>query len=262
MAKYRGAHLDQMEAEEQELAMREAEMQQEQVDNTESNDPEEETYRKRYGDLRRHSTQLAQKKEDEINSLRQQLDSAAKGQLRFPKTDEEIDAWSARYPEVAKVVDTIAQKRALESMEGLREGEKRLIALETKLTKKDAENQLLNMHPDFNQIRSDEKFHEWVAMQPQSIQDALYKNNTDALAASRAIDLYKSDTGKKTSKSRSAAESVGRTSSNQPTGNSKSRFSESMIKKMSDLEYAKNEEAIMQSLKNESFVYDITGGAR
>ena len=28
------------------------------------------------------------------------------------------------------------------------------------------------------------------------IQDALYKNNTDAVAAARAIDLYKADTGK------------------------------------------------------------------
>ena len=47
--------------------------------------PEEETFKKRYGDLRRHSQQLMQQKDQELASLKAQLDSAAKGQIRFPK---------------------------------------------------------------------------------------------------------------------------------------------------------------------------------
>ena len=40
-------------------------------------------------------------------------------------------------------------------------------------------------------------------MQPAYIQDALYKNNTDAHAAARALDLYKADTGRRKTTTRS-----------------------------------------------------------
>jgi len=262
MAKYRGAHLDHLDQEEKELNQEIAQLAQDQVDNTPVADPEEDTYRKRYGDLRRHNSHLMQQKDVEIEKLKNQLDSAAKGQIKFPKTDEEIDVWAKKYPDVAKIVDSIAAKRANEAMEGLRQGEKRLEALETKISRKDAEHHLNRLHPDFNDIRQSASFHEWVAMQPQSIQDALYKNNTDARAAARAIDLYKSDTGKKTVNRKSAARSVGRTNSSTPTTNGTSRFSESFVSKMTDGEYSKNEEAIMEAMRSGNFVYDMSGAAR
>ena len=84
---------------------------------------EDTTYKKRYGDLRRHSQQLMQQKDQELVKMKAQLDQAAKGQIKFPKTDEEIDVWSKKYPDVAKIVDSIAQKRANEA---LAEGEKRM----------------------------------------------------------------------------------------------------------------------------------------
>ena len=224
---------------------------------------EEASFKKRYGDLRRHTQQLMSQKDQELAKLKAQLDSAAKGQIKFPKTDEEIEAWSSKYPDVAKIVDTIARKRANEALE---EGEKRLghlKELETKLTRKEAEQQLMKEHPDFNEIRQDPAFHEWVAMQPMNLQDALYKNNTDARAAARAIDLYKADTGKrKTTSKRSAAESVGRTTSAVPAATGKAKFSESQVARMSDREYDANEDAILEAMKSGAFAYDMTGGAR
>ena len=74
--------------------------------------PEEETFKKSYGDLRRHSQQLMQQKDQELANKKAQLDTAAKGQIKFPKTDDEIEQWSKKYPDVAKIVDTIASKRA------------------------------------------------------------------------------------------------------------------------------------------------------
>ena len=226
-------------------------------------DTEEASFKKRYGDLRRHSQQLMQQKDQQLAEVKTQLDSAAKGQIKFPKTDEEIDAWSRKYPDVAKIVDTIAQKRAGEA---LAEGEKRmegLRQLETKLTRQEAEQQLVKTHPDFHTIRQDPGFHNWVGEQPQSIQDALYKNNTDARAASRAIDLYKADTGKRKSPNKkSAAQAVGKTSrSAAPTGRN-ATFSESQIEAMSSRDFEKNEEAIMEAMRSGNFTYDITGGAR
>ena len=224
---------------------------------------EENTYQKRYGDLRRHTQGQLAAKDAELKKLQDQLNAAAKGQIRFPKTDDEIDKWSAKYPDVAKIVDTIAQKRASEA---LQEGEKRMESLrqlETKLTRKEAEQKLMQDHPDFAEIRSSQKFHEWVALQPTNLQDALYKNNTDALAASRAIDLYKSDTGNRTKASKSAAQSVGRTSSSRPTTGGKVTWSESMVEGLSDKEYDKYEDEILEAMRTPGkFSYDVSGGAR
>ena len=229
----------------------------------EPKEPEEASFKKRYGDLRRHTQQLMSQKDQELEKLKEQLDSAAKGQIKFPKTDDEIEAWSKKYPDVSKIVDTIARKRANEALE---EGEKRLghlKDLETKLTKKEAEQQLMKLHPDFNDIRQDPAFHEWVTMQPLYISDALYKNNTDAMAAARAIDLYKADTGKrKTSSKKSAAQAVGRSTSAAPAATGKAKFSESQVASMSDREYDANEEAILEAMKSGAFTYDMSGGAR
>ena len=224
---------------------------------------DEASFKKRYGDLRRHSQQLMQQKDQQIDAIKKQLDVAAKGQIRFPKTDDEIDKWSQKYPDVAKIVDTIARKRANEALE---EGEKRLEGLkqlESKLTRKEAEQQLMKAHPDFHDIRQDPIFHEWVVLQPSNIQDSLYKNNTDARAASRAIDLYKSDTGKrKTTNKNSAAQAVGRTSSAAPMAQGKMKFSESQVEKMTDKEFEKYEEAINAAMAARNFEYDLSGGAR
>lgn len=226
-------------------------------------DKPDDGWEKRYGDLRRHTQQQMQQKDREVAEVKRQLETAAKGQLKFPKTDEEIDNWSNKYPEVAKIVDTIARKRANEALE---EGEKRLEGLkqlETKLTRKEAEQTLMKMHPDFSEIRSNRAFHDWVAVQPQSIQDALYKNNTDALAASRAIDLYKADMGvAKRSSPKNAASSVGRTTTSVPSTGGRPRFTESQVERMSAAEYDKNEDAIMEAMASKQFVYDLSGGAR
>lgn len=226
-------------------------------------DSEESTYKKRYGDLRRHTQQQLQNKEQELAQLREQLEVASRKQIKFPKTDEEIAEWANKYPDVAKIIDTIAQKRA---QEALSEGERRmqgLVNLEKKMNKKEAEQALLALHPDFPQIRQRRDFHEWVQGQPKYIQDALYKNSTDATAAGRAIDLYKADLSKKAKNDPAgAAKSVKSGSSANVGTGTKGSFTESQVAKMSDAEYEKNEEAILASMHSGKFVYDITGAAR
>tara|TARA_R100000935_G_C2793866_1_gene147252 strand:+ start:192 stop:971 length:780 start_codon:yes stop_codon:yes gene_type:complete len=225
---------------------------------------EDTTYKKRYGDLRRHSQNQIQQKDQELQQIKAQLDQAAKGQIKFPKTDEEIEVWSKKYPDVAKIVDSIARKRANEALE---EGEKRmegLRQLETKLTKKEAEQELLKMHPDFGEIRLNQDFHDWVSEQTIDTQNALYKNNSDARSASRAIDLYKYDMSKSNTKtkSKSAAHAVGRTSTSAPTSGGRDTFSESQVEQMSMQEFSKHEDAIQEAMQNGTFSYDLSGGAR
>tara|TARA_R110001606_G_scaffold42751_2_gene113895 strand:+ start:1164 stop:1940 length:777 start_codon:yes stop_codon:yes gene_type:complete len=228
---------------------------------TEALGAEEESYKKRYQDIQRHIQTVRDQKDQELENVKKQLNDATRKQIRFPKTDAEVEAWSNRYPDVAKIVDTIARKRANEV---LAEGEKRLEQVEKferSLNKQSAEQQLVQLHPDFAQIRQDPKFHEWVSMQPSAMQDSVYKNNTDATWAARTIDLYKSDIGKRKT-TKTAAQAVGRTSSSSPTTGGKSTFSESMVQKMSDREYEANEEAINASISSGTFSYDISGAAR
>jgi len=225
-------------------------------------DAEEESYKKRYQDIQRHIQNVRNQKDEELSAVKAQLDAATRKQIKFPKTDEEVEAWAGRYPDVAKIVDTIARKRANEALE---EGEKRLVQVEKfekSLHRQSAEQELTKLHPDFAEIRQDRSFHEWVSLQPTALQDSVYKNNTDAKWASRTIDLYKSDSSKRKSNGKSAAQSVGRTSASAPSSGNKADFSESMVNRMTADEYEVNEEAIMASMKSGKFSYDISGGAR
>ena len=261
MAKYQGAYRDEADAEEnvQDLMQENA-----QEDNLNA-DPEEGSFKKRYGDLRRHMQQSMQQKDAQLNQMQEQLSQATKQQIKFPKTEEEVTAWSTKYPDVAKIIDTIAQKRVQEAL-AIGEVElNKVKQLEVKINREKAEKELRDTHPDFDKIRSNKDFHDWVMQQPQYVQDALYKNNTDARAASRAIDLYKADKGikrKRKASPQDAARSVGRTSSANAPVSGRARFTESQVGKMSPKEYDANEDAILESMRNNSFVYDISGGAR
>ena len=80
---------------------------------------EEKTFKKRYGDLRRHAQQKEADLQEQINQLREQLDSATKKQIELPKSDEDIEAWTKKYPDVAGIVETIAIKKSKEQAQEL-----------------------------------------------------------------------------------------------------------------------------------------------
>lgn len=258
MAKYSGSYREDLDSKEPEI----------QNANPESNEPEptdaeDASFKKRYGDLRRHMQTTLSQKDDQVRKLQEQLEAATRKQIRFPKTESEIAEWVQKYPDVAAIIDTIAQKRALEALEI---GEKKmanLAQLERKLTREKAEQELLKLHPDFDQIRQDRAFHEWAQLQPKWVQEALYENDTDARAAARAIDLYKIDIKKKKpADTRGAAQSVSRSTGSTPAGSGKMKFRESEVAKMSTRDYEANEAAIMEAIRTGQFEYDLTGAAR
>lgn len=260
MARYQNAYRADLDKDDEEETVV---VQQQEDQEPEPQDAEEASFKKRYGDLRRHMQQITAQKDEELRRVKQQLDDAARKQIKFPKTEEEVAEWIKKYPDVAAIIDTIAQKRAMEALEI---GEKKmanLADLERRITREKAESELLKLHPDFPEIRSDKAFHEWVALQPKWVQAALYENETDARAAARAIDLYKSDTKKKPGRpAKDAAQSVGRSTSSAPAGDGKTRFTESQVAKMNDHEYEKHEDAILEAMRSGQFVYDMTGAAR
>lgn len=227
---------------------------------------EEKTFKKRYSDLRRHQQKQTEELKTEINALKSQLEQSTKKQIKLPKSDEDIETWAKEYPDVAAIVETIAMKKAAEQSASLEQRVKALDDMQQDVSKQRAETELLQMHPDFDDIRNDDDFHTWAEEQPKWIQDALYENDNDARSAARAIDLYKADrnlTTKKTS-NKDAAKSVStKGKRNKPVENESSSFlRESEVQRMTAKEYESRSDEIMEAIRQNKFVYDLSGSAR
>ena len=227
---------------------------------------EEKTFKKRYGDLRRHTQQKEKEFRDQINELKNQLDSATRKEIKLPKTEEDLETWAKEYPDVAAIVETIAIKKAKEQSDVLEKRIKQIDEMGIEAKKEKAEIELLKIHPDFAEIREDEKFHQWADEQPKWVQDALYENDSDARSAARAIDLYKADNNisKKETTDKDAAKAVTtKTDRSEPsTDETKSFFRESQVEKMTAEQYEKNSDAIMEAIRSNKFIYDLSGAAR
>ncbi len=264
------AELQQLEEERRSL-LQEQKAEEEDKAETESLAPEEKTFKKRYGDLRRHSQQKEEQLKEQIRALETQLSTATKEAIQLPKSDEEISEWSQKYPDVAKIVESIATKKAQELDSTIEKRLELIAEREADANRKRAEAELLQLHPDFDDIRNDEEFHGWVQEQPTWVQQALYENENDARSAARAIDLYKVDRNiadkkesvQKADKAAAQAVSSRGQSTVADTKEAQSnQWRESDVAKMRPQEFAKNEEAIMQAIQSGNFIYDVSRGGQ
>jgi len=168
-------------------------------ENTSFVETKEETdhdYKKRYDDLKRHYDDKVRSFKEREKELEANLQNAARDtNISLPKTAEELEEFKQQYPDVYDVVETIATMKASERSQDLQEELATIKKREKDLEVQGAYRELLNNHPDFDQIKTDEKFLAWLDEQPATIADGIYKNNTDARWASRVLDLYKADMG-------------------------------------------------------------------
>ena len=207
---------------------------------------EEKVFKKRYDDLKRHYDSTVNKHKGEVSRFKTQLEENT-DKIQLPKTKEEIDAWRTKYPDVYDVIETIAHTKADEKAKQVQTKLKDLETAQSNVNKEKAEVQLSQLHPDFNDIRADDKFHEWVAKQDSTIQSWLYDNTSNATLASRAIDLYKLDAGitKKVSvNKKEASKSVTSTSKRDIEAGDKKIWSVSEISKLKPYQYEKYEKEI------------------
>lgn len=237
-------------------------------DTAEPESAEERTFKKRYGDLRRHAQKKEQEFQKQIDDLKTQLEASTKKEIKYPSSESEMSAWMEKYPDIAKIVETIAMKKAKEQADEFESKFKQIDDMKLEARREKAEAELMRLHPDFDDIRDSDEFHEWVELQPKWIQDALYDNDSDATSAARAIDLYKADkdivTKKKSSSNKDAASAVTtKGERNSPEGDSsKKTIRESDVMRMSADEYEKNADVIAEAIRNNRFVYDVSGSAR
>lgn len=254
-AKISGEVVEEPEEEEEEEVVEEVQEQEE----PEPTSAEERSFKKRYGDLRRHMQQKEKEYEEKLK--------AAGDNIAPPKTEADLKAWAAKYPDVANIVESIATKKAQEMFDKADVRFKELDEAKLEAARVKSENTIRRSHPDFDTLKESDEFHVWAEEQPKWVQDALYENADDPASVVRVIDLYKVDNGMtpsaKKDRAKAAATSTprGSRSAIDPNENSK-KFSESQIKKMSDKEFETNMEAIAEAQRTGKFVYDLTGAAR
>ena len=226
--------------------------------------PEEKSFKKRYGDLRRHMQQKEKEWEDKFSSFESRM---RKESIVPPKSDEDIEKWAREYPDVAGIVETIAAKKAQEMFKKAEDRLSQLDEIQYEAERKTAEAKISESHPDFSKLRESDTFHQWAEEQPKWVRDALYENMDDPDSVVRVIDLYKIDTGHTTqdkkAKTKAAAKPIGRGSRTQvdPTEGG-SVIRESDVNKMSAVEFEAREEEISKAMRTGKFVYDLTGSAR
>ena len=208
-------------------------------------------YKKRYDDLKRHYDEKVQEFKDKEKQLEATLTEATRSQgISLPKTEEELVKFKEEFPDVYDVVETIATMKAGERAQILEQELETIREKEQNTRIQAAYQELINSHPDFNEIRQDEKFLGWLEEQPPSISDGILKNNTDARWASRVVDLYKADvniTPKRTKKKKEdAAVSVGAAKARDLTDSRTEgrTFKASDIAKMKPWEFEKMESEI------------------
>ena len=155
---------------------------------------EDRAFKKRYDDLKKHYDSTINKHKEELSSLRGQLESNSK-QFTPPKSKEELEAWKKEYPDVYDMVETIAMNKATTQSAELESKFKNLQVQQEQIAKEKAQVELIKLHPDFDDIRAKDDFHQWAEEQDPTIQGWLYENTSNAKLAARAIDLYKMDRG-------------------------------------------------------------------
>ncbi len=225
---------------------------------------EERSFKKRYGDLRRHIQKKEKEWEEKLEALQKR--SVREGIIP-PKSDEDIEKWAKDYPDVAGIVETIAAKKAQEMFNKADIKLQEIDDARIEAQRIKAENSIRKSHEDFDTLRNSDEFHDWADEQPKWVRDALYENSDDPASVVRVIDLYKIDNGltntdKKTNR-KAAASTVTKRSKTQIDAEGVSNsISESQVAKMTAREFEERSDEITKAMRSGKFVYDMSGNAR
>ena len=240
---------------------------------------EEETWKKRHGDLRSYTSKQINELTAQLEDLKKVVKEKEREASKLPTNKAEAENWVKEYPDLARVLGTLIETQTEFVKEDVKTVRQELEAERMAMAKEKALNAVIKAHPDFMTLINQQGFKDWVEKQPltkseggrgrigQALYDALYKNETDPESAIEAVDVYKSDMAalkpKSNAMAREAATSVRKTTASSPVDNSGKRsWSETDIDNMSSRDFEKYEQDIDDAKREGRFVYDITGAAR
>jgi len=234
---------------------------------------DEEVFKKRYADLRRYQSQKEKEAAEREEALKKQLNAALTGQIKMPKSEEEVEEWTKQYPEFRAILDTIIQREIKETVKVDREKISKFEERQAEIARREAILEIKRRHPDAeNLFKKDSDFHKWLGKQSKRDQDAIY-TSLDVDDADFVIGKFKTQNGKRPSKVEededfSDAAKVVRPSSGGNVPDSLAGdydYSESQVEREGKKDknwYDKHEEKIMAAIRKGRFNYDISGGAR
>lgn len=212
-------------------------------------------WEKRYKDAQRYITKL----KGEIETVKKE----SRPLTEAPKTKEEIEAWMQKYPDVGAIVKTIARDQATENSKDIREQMEKLEEMRTEAIIAKTEAAIIRVHPDYFDIKDDPEFHKWAEELPTAMQAVLYDTIDDPKGVAKIISLYKADSGTASNidPDRAAASAVSRKGSKSESTTSTRNFdyTESQLANMSDDQFARDHEKIMEARRLGRIKMDISG---
>lgn len=232
---------------------------------------EEESFKKRYGDLRRFQQQREEELKEQIKSLEVRIQKISAGEIRPPKSEAEIVEWEKEYPDFAQIMDArverivATQLKEHDSVVKEVKKDKALLALKKAVSRD-------NPDLDVDKLLTDAQFHEWLKNQSAITRKAIY-NSLNVDDAADVIDRYVNKVlSKKTKKNDfddgDAARHV-RTRSSTPDVADKVDgeylYSESQIQRMTKIDpkwWDTNGEKVMAAQRRGKLLMDVTGDAR
>ena len=235
-----------------------------QEDNDSELNAEEKSFKKRYGDIRKHLASKEKEWQEKFDALENK--SKREG-IVPPKSDEDIEKWASEYPDVAGIVETIAAKKAQEMFNKAESRLQELDEAHSEAQRVKSENVIRKSHEDFDELRQSDQFHNWADEQPKWVKDALYENMDDPASVVRVIDLFKIDNGmtiaaKKQSRKAAASTVAKGTRTSVDAKGVQGQIKESDVARMSSKEFEEMQDKINEAMRNGKFVYDMSGSAR
>jgi hypothetical protein len=150
-------------------------------------------WEKRYKDLQSYSTKQMNDKETEIANLLR--DKAQGPAFQVPKTADELAAFQKANPETHAFIQTIAHDIANNQTQIINDRLEHAESALATTSRETAMSQLKQAHPDFEEINGHPSFNDWLSTQDAEVQGWIYHNSSDANKVSRALSLFKQDTG-------------------------------------------------------------------
>ena len=230
---------------------------------------EEKTFKKRYGDLRTHLNRVQDEARRTVDALQAKVDALSRKKLELPKTEAEITAFANEYPDVFKMLVSVARKESHQTKAELEREFETVREAKAELSQERAVIVLTKLHPDWAELRENPEFHEWADQQLPQIKSWLYDNPDNPELCAKAIDLYKMEKGfnkrknKKDEDRNDGARAVARSRSPEVQENSPQKmiWKESEIAKMSRTQpnwFEENEAEIDKASREGRIEFDLS----
>lgn len=232
----------------------------------------EETWEKRYGDLRRHEQEKTKKLQKEIEDLRLELTkNTAKEQLNtLPKTAEEVAAWAEQYKESFDIIKTVAVQETQVQLRALQAQIDALQATNEQTTQEKAEAVLTTLVPTWRELNKSIDFHNWLKKDTRTAWADIVYNSTDPYAIAEILETYITRNKSTEIPAPKPNSNVDAALSTQvrgapemdALGTQEGWIKESDVKKLTRKQYEEYDEVIDKARREGRFIYDISGKAQ